>query len=40
MLPDLTVLPTDLADYIEQEMIDFVTMNVLERTGEWICLSV
>lgn len=35
MIPDLTTLHRDLSDYIEQELIDFVTMNILEKTGEY-----
>ena len=36
MIPDLSSLPSDLSDYIEQELIDFVTMNILEKTGKWL----
>ncbi|XP_067932703.1 OTU domain-containing protein 7B-like isoform X2 [Watersipora subatra] len=32
VLPDLSTLSSGFADYIEQELIDFVTMNVLERS--------
>jgi len=33
MIPDLSELSEGLAEYIEHELIDFVTMNILEQTG-------
>lgn len=33
LLPDLLSMDSGLSDYILRDLIDFVTLNMLEKTG-------